>query len=306
VLENFRPGTLERWNLGYDALKAVNPGVILVRISGYGQTGPARDKPGFGRIAQAFGGLTYLAGFPDRPPVNPGSATLADYLAGLFAAFGVLCARQYRSRTGQGQVLDIALFESLFRVLDSLAITYSATGHVREREGSGTPLASPHNHYPTLDGKWIAVACTNDRIFARLAAAMGRDDLVVDPRFAGARERVAHRDDLDRLVGEWTGQHTLHELVPLLDEAEVPNSPIYSIADIFEDEQYAAREALLTVHHPVLGELRMPTVVPRLSESPGNVTSLGPELGEHTDEVLRQVLGYSADRIAELRFEGIV
>ncbi len=306
VLENFRPGTLERWGLGYDDLANLNPGVIMVRVSGYGQTGPARGKPGFGRIAHAFGGLTYLSGDPDRPPVNPGSATIADYLAGLFAAFGVLVAREHRFQTGEGQIVDVALYEAVFRVLDSLAITYSATGEVRERSGSVTPLAAPHNHYPTADGKWLAIACTNDRIFDRLAAAMQRPELSADARFRDARARVAHRETLDELIAEWTRQHSIQALSALLESAEVPCSPIMSIADVFQDPQYLARESLLAFAHARLGALRMPNVVPRLSESPGVVESLGPELGQHTDLVLRDVLAYTHERIADLRRQGIV
>ena len=204
LLENFRPGTLERWNLSYDGLSALDPGLIMVRITGFGQDGPARNRPGFGRIAQAFGGLTYLCGFPDRAPANPGSATIADYVSGLFAAFGVLVAERHRAETGRGQVVDVALFEGLFRILDSLAITYSVNGTVRERMGTATALAAPHNHYPTGDGRWIAIACTNDRIFGRLAALMGQDGLARDPRFARARERVAHREEIDRIVEAWT------------------------------------------------------------------------------------------------------
>jgi crotonobetainyl-CoA:carnitine CoA-transferase CaiB-like acyl-CoA transferase len=306
VLENFRPGTLERWNLGYQDLAQVNPGVILVRVSGYGQTGPARHKPGFGRIAHAFGGLTYLAGYPDRPPVNPGSATIADYVAGLFAAFGVMVAREYRARTGRGQQIDVALYEAIFRILDSLAITYSVKGTVRERVGTITPLAAPHNHYPTADEKWIAIACTNDRLFTRLVRVMGCPELSTDPRFADARSRVEHCEELDTLVSAWTARHPLRKLVQLLDEAEIPCSPIYSIADIFQDPQYRARQTLLEVVHPLLGPLQMPTVIPRLSDSPGAVEWLGPALGEHTEQVLREVLGYTPARIAALRAEGVI
>jgi crotonobetainyl-CoA:carnitine CoA-transferase CaiB-like acyl-CoA transferase len=306
VLENFRPGTLERWNLGYDSLKASTPGVILARISGYGQTGPARNRPAFGRVAQAFGGLTYLCGFSDRPPANPGSATIADYVAGLFGAFGVLVAWKHREATGEGQVIDVALYESIFRILDSLAITYSATGIVREREGTGTPTAAPHNHYPTADGNWVAIACTNDRVFARLAVVMGRPELMEDPRFSNPRQRVTNRDELDRIVANWTGSQAMESMIQNLIEAEVPCSPINSIADIFADPQYLAREALLSFNHPILGKLQMPAVVPRLSRSPGAVAWLGPALGEHTDTVLRDVLGYTDDQLAQLRAQGAI
>jgi crotonobetainyl-CoA:carnitine CoA-transferase CaiB-like acyl-CoA transferase len=306
ILENFRPGTLERWNLSYDSLKESAPGVILARISGYGQTGPARNLPAFGRVAQAFGGLTYLCGFPDRPPANPGSATIADYVAGLFAAFGVLVASKHREATGEGQVIDVALYESIFRIMDSLAITYSATGVVREREGTGTPTAAPHNHYPTADGHWVAIACTSDRVFARLAVIMRQPDLIEDPRFRDPRLRATNRDELDRIVAHWTGSQAIASIIQNLAEAEVPCSRINSIADIFADPQYLAREALLVFNHPSLGRLQMPAVVPRLSQTPGHVSWLGPGLGEHTDTVLREVLGYTSDQLALLRAEGSI
>lgn len=305
VLENFRPGTLEHWGLGYDDLRAVQPGVILARISGYGQTGPARDKPGFGRIAHAFGGLTYLSGFPDRPPVNPGSATIADYAAGLFAAFGVMVAREHRTRTGRGQVIDVALYEAIFRMMDNLAVTYSVNGTVRERAGTATPLAAPHNHYPTADGKWIAIACTNDRLFTRLTRSMRRPDLTADPRFTTTHTRAANREAIDELVADWTRKQPLADLVHLLDEAEVPSSPIYSIAEAVKDPQYQARGTLLTVEHPRVGRMQMPAVIPRLSETPGAVTSLGPELGQDTDAVLGGVLGYTLECLADLRRRGV-
>jgi succinyl-CoA:(S)-malate CoA-transferase subunit A/succinyl-CoA:(S)-malate CoA-transferase subunit B len=306
VVENFRPGTLERWNLGYGQLKAIDPGLIFARISGYGQDGPAKNLPGFGRIAQAFGGLTYLCGFPDRAPANPGSATIADYLSGLFAAFGILVAERHRAATGQGQIVDVALFESVFRILDSLAITYSVTGKVRERMGTATALAAPHNHFPTRDGKWVAIACTNDRIFARLASVMDMGELTVDPRFSRERDRVANRTDIDRIVEGWTKRHDLAGLISALNQAEIPCSPINSIADIFADTQFAARNALAAAMHPVLGEIKMPAVVPHLSDTPGGINWLGRELGADTDAVLGRVLNYSSERLAQLRERKVI
>jgi crotonobetainyl-CoA:carnitine CoA-transferase CaiB-like acyl-CoA transferase len=306
VVENFRPGTLERWNLGYDGLKAIDDGLIMVRISGYGQEGPAKNLPGFGRIAQAFGGLTYLCGFPDRAPANPGSATIADYVSGLFAAYGVLMAERHRAATGRGQLIDVALFESVFRILDSLAITYSVMGKVRERMGTATALAAPHNHYPTRDGKWVAIACTNDRIFARLAAVMEMAALTADPRFSAERERVANRVEIDSIVESWTRRHNMVPLIAALNEAEIPCSPINSIADIFQDAQFAARGTLATAQHPVLGEIKMPAVVPRLSETPGEIEWLGRGLGADTDAVLARTLSYDPARISRLRARGII
>ena len=306
MLENFRPGTLERWNLGYEELSAIDPGLILVRISGFGQDGPAKDRPGFGRIAQAFGGLTYLCGFPDRVPANPGSATIADYVSGLFAAFGVLVAERHRVATGRGQVVDMALYEGLFRILDSLAVTYSANGTVRERMGTATALAAPHNHYPTRDGKWLAIACTNDRIFARLAALMGKDGLIRDPRFARARERVANRAEIDRIVATWTAGQDMATLMDALERSEIPSSPIHSIADIFQDPQFAARGSLASVAHEVLGEIKMPAIVPRLSKTPGEIAWLGRDLGADTDAVLAAALGYTPQRLDALHARGVI
>jgi crotonobetainyl-CoA:carnitine CoA-transferase CaiB-like acyl-CoA transferase len=306
VLENFRPGRLERWKLGYEDLSAINPGLIMVRISGYGQDGPAKSRPGFGRIAHAFGGLTYLCGFPDRAPANPGSATIADYLSGLFAAYGVLAAERYRAVTGRGQIVDVALYESIFRILDSLSITYSVTRKIRERTGTATPLAAPHNHYPTRDGKWVAIACTNDRIFARLATLMGKAELVADPRFSHERQRVANCKEIDHIVATWTAHEDMAPLVEALQRSEIPSSPIYSIADIFEDPQFAARGTLVTVAHAILGGVKMPGVVPRLSESPGEITWLGRDLGADTEAVLMRALDYTSSHLKHLRARGVI
>ena len=304
VIENFRPGTLERWNLGYEQMRAVNPGVILVRVSAYGQTGPYASRPGFGRIAQAFGGLTYLAGHPDRPPVNPGSATLADYAAGLFSTTAALAALDHRRRTGEGQQIDVSLYESIFRLCDVLALEYDALGMVRERRGSDAH-AAPHNHYPTADGKWIAIACTNDRIFRRLNAVMGEAGFGDDPTLATMGQRADRRTEVDARVSAWSGQHTLAELRELLDAAEVPNAPISSIADIVEEPHVQARGTLTTVEDPEIGPVLMPAPVPRLSLTPAAVQRPAPLLGEHNAEVYAE-LGLTPTDLAELRSTGII
>lgn len=306
VVENFRPETLERWSIGYENLSAIDPSLIMGRISGYGQDGPNRDLPGFGRIAHAFSGLTYLCGFPELPPANPGSATLADYLSGLFVAFGVLVADRARKATGRGQVIDLALYESIFRMLDSLAITYSVTGQVRERVGTATALAAPHNHYPTRDGRWIAIACTNDRIFKRLAQLMAQPELPQNSRFSSERTRVANRAAIDEVVEQWTRSIDGHALVEALRRADIPSSPIFSIADIFADPHYASRGNLVALEHPQLGAFKMPGVVPRLSATPGEIEWLGRGLGEDTTTVLSHALGYSGERIDALRQRGVV
>ena len=306
LVENFRPGTMERWNMGYEVLKELNPGLVMLRVSAYGQTGPYREKAGFGRIAQAFGGLSYLAGFPDRPPVNPGSATIADYSAGLFAAFSIMVALEYRHRTGEGQCIDISLYESIFRLLDNLASSYDKLGFVRERQGTATAHAVPHNHYPTKDGKWVAIACTSDRIFQRLTKAMKREDLATDPHYLTSANRVEHRDALDGIVSEWTGAHEMGALIELLDSEEVPVGPINSIADIFEDPQFAARGSMIEIDDPVMGKLKMPAIVPRMSSGLGQVEHLAPSLGQHNDEVYRDFLGFSPEKLAALKDEGVI
>ncbi|HEX2038010.1 MAG TPA: CoA transferase [Chloroflexota bacterium] len=309
VIENFRPGTLERWNLGYERMRAVNPGVILLRISAFGQTGPYAGRPGFGRIAQAFGGLTYLAGHPDRPPVLPGSATLADYAAGLFGAFAVLAAKEHRDRTGQGQVIDVSLFESIFRFTDYMALAYDKLGIVRERRGTDAH-AAPHNHYPTGDGKWVAIACTSDRIFRRLTAMMaettGEPDWSAEPDFDTMEKRAARRRDVDARVAAWTIRYPLKDLCRRLDSAEVPNSPIYSIADCFEDEQYRARGTLTVVDDPVLGPTHVPAPVPRLSHTPARAPSPAPAVGQHNEEIYGERLGLTPAELDSLRASGII
>ena len=304
VIENFRPGTLERWNLGYEQMRAVNPGVILVRVSAYGQSGPYASRPGFGRIAQAFGGLTYLAGHPDRPPVNPGSATLADYAAGLFSTTAALAALDHRRRTGDGQQIDVSLYESIFRLCDVLALEYDALGEVRERKGSDAH-AAPHNHYPTADGKWIAIACTNDRIFRRLNAVMGAAGFGDDQSLASMGQRANRRVEVDQRVSAWTRQHTLAALRELLDAAEVPNSPISSIADIVEEPHVQSRGTLMTVDDPEIGPVMMPAPVPRMSLTPPTVQRPAPLLGEHNAEVYAE-LGLSPADLDALAAAGVI
>ena len=304
VVENFRPGTLERWNLGYERMREVNPGVILVRVSAYGQTGPYAGRPGFGRVAQAFGGLTYLAGFPDRPPALPGSSTLADYAAGLFATTAALAAKQYRDRTGRGQVIDVSLYESIFRLCDVIPLEYDTLGLVRERHGSDAH-AVPHNHYPTGDGKWIAIACTNDRIFQRLNGAMGAAGWGDDPSVATMAQRMDRRAEIDGRVSAWTASHDMTELREILDAAEVPNGPISSIADIFAEPHVQARGTLMDLEDPVIGRVKMHAPVARFSETPASVPRPAPEIGEHNAEVYAD-LGLDAAALEGLRAEGVI
>ncbi len=307
VTENFRPGTLERWNLGWDALCAVNPALVLVRISAFGQTGPYRQRPGFGRIAAAVGGLAYLSGYPDRAPVTPGTPTVPDYLAGVFGAVGALVALRHAERTGQGQMVDVALYEPILRVLDDAIAVYGGTGRVRERIGSGTESAVPHNHYQAGDERWIAIACTNDRMFLRLLAAMGRTDLATDPRVATMPARLEHRELVDGLVAVWVAERDAAQALEALAAAEVPSSPVMSVRDLFEDPHVKARGNILSVAAGALGVLAMPDVVPRLTATPGWVRGVGPTTpGEHNEEIYCGRLGLSRDDLERLRERGIV
>jgi crotonobetainyl-CoA:carnitine CoA-transferase CaiB-like acyl-CoA transferase len=306
LAENFRPGTMERWHLGWEDLSAVNRGLVMVRISAFGQTGPDRERPGFGRIAAAVSGASYLSGDPDRPPVTPGTPTIPDYLAGTMGALGALVALQHRQRTGEGQVVDVALYEPMLRMLDELIPVYGATGHVRERLGSGTEYVVPHNHYRARDGSWIAIACTNDRMFERLVThALGRPDLLRE--FASMAERLRRRGDLDAIVGEWVARFDAAEARARLTAAEVPCSLVNSVRDLFADPQIRARENIVALPSPLGGLLHMAGIVPKLGLTPGAVDHLGPlAVGEHNEEIYCGRLGLSRDDLAALHARGIV
>jgi succinyl-CoA:(S)-malate CoA-transferase subunit B len=306
LAENFRPGTMERWNLGWDELSAVNRGLVMVRISAFGQTGPARERPGFGRIAAAVSGVSYLSGYPDRPPVTPGTPTIPDYLAGTMGALGALVALQHRQRTGEGQVVDVGLYEPTLRMLDELIPAFAATGHVRERIGSGTEYVVPHNHYRAGDGSWIAIACTNDRMFARLVRdAMGRPELLAE--FATAGERIRRRDEVDGIVGQWVAQFPARDALARLDAAEVPCALVNSVRDLFGDPQVRARENIVGVPSPLGGLLHMAGIVPKLSATPGAIDHVGPlAVGAHNEEIYCGRLGLTRDDLAALRARGVV
>jgi succinyl-CoA:(S)-malate CoA-transferase subunit A/succinyl-CoA:(S)-malate CoA-transferase subunit B len=306
VCENFRPGTLEGWGLGDDDLRRVNPGLILLRVTGYGQTGPYRNRPGFARIAHAFGGLSNLAGMPGDVPVTPGSTSLGDYLAGLYGAVGVLLALLHRRQGGDGQNIDIGLYEAVFRVLDELAPAYAYAGVIRDREGAGTRNACPHGHFPTKDGKWVAIACTTDKMFKRFAAVMDCPELAADDRFGRQERRLAARDTVDRLVAAWTGALTRDEVMSRCLGGEVPAGPLNSIEDIFADAQFRARGNLQTVEDADVGAIVVPGVVPRLSQTPGRLQSLGPALGAANDEIYRGLLGLSATEVNRLSTDGVI
>ena len=306
LIENFQPGTLEKWGLGWDVLSAVNPRLIMVRISGYGQTGPYKDRPGFGRIGNAFGGLSFLAGYPDRAPVTPGSATIPDYMAGIYGAMGTLLAMQAREKTGRGQMVDIGLYEPIFRILDELAPAFQHKGFVRQRMGPGTVNVVPHSHYPTKDGRWIAIACTSDKIFARLAEAMGRPDLAGLESWGPLAHRERDREKVDETVAAWTATYDRTDLMQVCETNQVPCGPVYAIDEIFEDPHYAARGNILRVQDPRVGELAVPNLVPRLSETPGAVHWLGEALGAHNDEIYGGMLGLDDAEMGRLRDIGAI
>jgi crotonobetainyl-CoA:carnitine CoA-transferase CaiB-like acyl-CoA transferase len=306
LAENFRPRTMERWNLGDEELRAVNPRLVMVRISAFGQTGPYRDRPGFGRIAAAMSGASYLSGHPDRPPVTPGTPTIPDYLAGALGAFGALVAIRARERTGEGQVVDVGLYEPMLRMLDELIPVYGATGFVRERIGSGTEYVVPHNHYRTGDGRWVAIACTNDRMFERLvSSAMEQPDLL--ERFRTMPARLERRDELDGLVQAWVQRYDAEEVLGRLEKAEVPVSLVYSVRDLFADPHVRARENIVETANPLGGRLRAVGVVPRLTGTPGTIRSAAPvEVGAHNEEIYCGRLGLTREELDALRSRGIV
>ncbi|MBV9595756.1 MAG: CoA transferase [Chloroflexi bacterium] len=306
LVENFRPGTLERWNLGYDVLKAANADIVLVRVSGYGQDGPYRDKAGFGTPAAAMGGLTYITGFPDRPPITVPIA-LADYLAGLFAALGGLAALLERERNHHGgQWLDVSLYESVFRLLEAVVPAYGKNGVIRERNGNRTGQSSPIGSYRTGDDRYMVLSVSTDRVWLRMTEAMGHSEWATDPRYASNPERTRRPDEVDALVGGWFAEHTAEEAQRVLDAAGVPVSPIYSIADIFEDEQYRARQDIISPVDPEVGPVPMPGVLPRFSRTPGGVRFVGPALGEHNAQVYGELLGLSNAEQSRLREDGII
>jgi len=306
VVENFRTGTLEGWGLGYEDLKAVNPRIIMLRVTGYGQTGPKAREPGFARIAHAFSGLSYLAGEAGGKPLMPGSTTLGDYLAGTYGALGVLMALRVAEQTGEGQYVDIGIYEPVFRYLDEIAPAYEQTGFVRERMGADTVNVVPHSHYPTGDGHWIAIACTSDKMFARLARAMDQPELAEDARYAATPARLEHRQQINDIVSAWTSSLGRDAVLARLREGEVPSGPIHSIADIFEDPQFAARENIVRVGDHRADPIAIPATMPLLSATPGGVDSLGPALGEHNEEIYDGLLGLEPDERAALTRRGVI
>lgn len=304
VVENFRPGTLEEWGLGYDTIAATNPGLIMVRISGYGQTGPYRERPGFGVIGEAMGGLRHVTGTPDRPPSRTG-ISIGDTLSALYGVIGALTALEHRRKTGVGQIVDVALYEAVFSVMESLLPEFDAFGVVRERTGSILPGIAPTSAYRCNDGSYVLIAGNGDSIFKRLVKAMGRADLADDPSLAHNEGRAARQQWLDNEIEAWTSARSPKEVLMAMDGADVPASKIYTIADIAADPHYAARAMIRQIALADGSTLNVPGVVPKLSATPGGFEGGGPALGEHTDEVLRS-LGYDEIAITNLRARKII
>ena len=304
LVENFRPGTLEGWGLGYEALAEHNPGLIMVRVSGFGQTGPYRDKPGFGVIGEAMGGLRYLTGQPGEPSVRVG-VSIGDSLSALYAVIGTLLALQERSRSGLGQQIDVALYESVFAMMESLLPEYDAAGQVREPSGSALPGITPSNAYRTRSGDYVLIAGNGDSIFKRLMGVIGRADLADDPDLAHNDGRSRQAERIDAAIEAWTLERDRDAILAALDDARVPAGYPYTAADIANDPHYLAREMIQTITRPDGKPLRVPGVLPRLSATPGRLGEGGPALGQHTDEVLDE-LGIDSETRAKLRAAGII
>jgi formyl-CoA transferase len=306
VLENFRPGTLEKWGLGYEELKKENPGIILARISGYGQTGPNAQKPGFAAVAEAFGGLRYVTGEPDRPPVRP-NLSLGDSVAGLHAALGVVMALYQRdAKRGGGQVIDVALYETVLNLMEGTISEFDLAGVKREREGMRLTGIVPSGTYPSADGVYVVIGANGDSIFRRLMCAMGRDDLGSDPRLAQNEGRSRHVDEIDAAISDWTRRHTAREAIGLLEAAEVPTGPIYSAAEMLEDPHYRERGVYQKVILPDGKPVKLPTLAPKLTGTPGGLRWIGPPLGAHNEEVYRDWLGLTAAELARLKLKGVI
>ena len=306
IVENFRPGTLEKWNLGYETLTRENPKLIMVRLSGFGQTGPYKDRVGFGSIGESMGGMRYLTGYPDRAPVRVG-ISIGDSLAAMYGTMGALMALHHRHQTGKGQVVDVALYEAVFSMMESMLPEFGMTGFVRERTGASLPGIVPSSTYQCGDGQYVVIGANGDSIFKRMMHAIGRTDLANDVALSDNAGRTARTEELDCAIGEWTGANTLNQVLAVLEQADVPSGRIYSIADIVADMQYQAR-GMIEKHKlgdNAGGEVWLPGIVPKLSETPGRTKWIGPKLGEHTADVLNGI-GYDARAQADLKERGII
>lgn len=305
LIENFRPGTLERWGLSYETLKAIQPRLIELRVTGFGQQGPYRSRPGFGTLAEALSGFAHLTGEPDGPPTLP-NGPLADGLAGITGAFAVMVALYYRdARGGTGQVIDVSLIEPLLRLIEPALLDFDQLGIARGRVGNRSDHVAPRNTYMCADGRWVAISASAQSIFERLMVAIDRPELIEDARFAVNSARLAHLDELDSIIASWIGARPRAEVLAALERAEVAIAPIYEIPDIFDDPHFRMRESFVTVDDPDLGPMRLVNVVPRFSETPGRVSSTGPSLGQHNTQIYGE-LGLTADELTHLAEEGII
>ena len=304
LIENFRPGTLERWGIGWEALSAINPGLILVRVSGYGQDGPYASRAGYASVGEAMGGLRALTGYPDRPPVRVG-LSIGDSLTGMMAALGAVAALEARRRDGRGQVVDASIYESVLAVTESLVADWDATGISRERTGATLAGIAPSNIYPTSDGQ-VLIAANQDSVFGRLTAVMDQPALRTDPRFADHRARGEHMGQLDELIAGWSRTRSSDDLLAALHQGGVPAGLVYSPGDMVDDPHFQARQSLVRIADARGGDILMQAVAPRLSRTPGQVRWVGPALGEHTDVVLRGAADLSEDDIAGLRSTGVI
>ena len=306
LVENFRPGTLERWGLAPEELHEINPDLIVARVSGFGQTGPYASRAGFASVGEAMGGIRYINGFPDQPPPRTG-ISLGDSLAAMFAAQGILMSLVHRERNGGGQVVDASILESCFALLESMVPEYDRLGSIREPSGTVLGHVAPSNIYRSKDGRWVVIAANAETLWKRLCETIGRPDLLEDPRFETHRDRGHNMEALDKIIGEWAGRHDAEEIDRIMAEANVVSGPVNSIADIFEDPHFEDREMLVPMEDPELGELTSPGIIPKLSETPGAAAFTGAwELGERNSEIYGRLLGLSETEIAQLAQDGVI
>ncbi|WP_439861209.1 CaiB/BaiF CoA transferase family protein [Pseudomonas sp. MBLB4136] len=305
LIENFRPGVLEKLGLGWEVLHALNPGLVMVRLSGFGQSGPLKDQPGFGAVGESMGGLRYITGFEDRPPVRTG-ISIGDSIAALWGVIGALMALRHREvNCGQGQVVDVALYEAVFAMMESMVPEFDVFGFIRERSGNIMPGITPSSIHTSADGRHVQIGANGDAIFKRFMRAIGRHDLADDPQLASNDGRDARRDELYGVIDRWVGSLPLDEVLTTLGRAEVPASRIFSAEDMFTDPQFLAREMFLSARLPDGKPFKMPGIVPKLSDTPGSAEWIGPKLGEHTEALLAE-LGYEQEQVAELRRSGVI
>ena len=305
LIENFRPGTMEKWGLGYEELKKINPGLIMVRVSGFGQDGPYASRPGYGAIGEAMGGLRYVVGDPATPPSRMG-ISIGDELAATFACLGALAALHYRNQTGEGQMIDSAIYEAVLAMMESLISEYVEAGYIRERSGAILPNVAPSNIYPTKDDNFVLIAANQDTVFKRLAAAMGHPEWAEDARYKGHSARGQHQKELDEMISDWSRTMTAEDLMALLDQYGIPQGKIYRAPDMLSDAHFKAREAIIKVAHPQFKDLKMQNVFPKFSKTPGKVRWPGPALGEHNREIYRDLLEVSAEKFEEMAKRDII